>query len=83
MRRDDQVREVVWVSPSGNRVCACDPVCLSAVPGDVDPCGVGDIRWATWWTRPSDPMAYSYGEQDADLLYGSSIKCCDLRGTIR
>jgi hypothetical protein len=71
---------VLW----GNDVdygCAYDPICISAVPGDNDPCHKGENRMATWWTRPGDPTSQSYGGENAALPYGSTIRIRDLRCT--
>jgi len=63
--------------------CKGDPMCLSAVPGETDPCGLGEHREPLWWARGSDPIAYSYEEPNKALPYGTSIQVRDIRCTSR
>lgn len=60
--------------------CRGDPTCISAIPGQRDPCNIGEHRDGLWWARPSDPVAYSQGMAGNKVLpYGNSIAIGNLR----
>ena len=70
---------VLWEG-GANYGCRGDPTCISAIPGQPDPCGLGEVRDGLWWARPSDPVAFSQGQLGNKALpYGNSIQIRDLR----